>query len=47
MKKITFQFTAEELKVLQTLIEFHGGCEIPEWLSEEAYYSVCDKVLGD
>ena len=43
---ITIQFTDEELSVLQTLVEFHSGCEISEWLSEEAYDSVCDKVLG-
>ena len=42
----TIQLTDKELEVLQALVEFHGGCEIPEWLSEEAYDSVCDKVLG-
>ena len=43
---ITYQFTDEEVKVLQALIEFHQGCEIPEWLSEDAYDSLFDKVMS-
>ena len=42
----TIKLTDKELEVLQALVDFHSGCEIPEWLSEEAYDSVCDKVLG-
>ena len=46
MKEITYKFTPDEVEVLQTLIEFHQGCEIPEWLSEEAYDSLFDKVMS-
>ena len=46
----TLQLTDEELEVLQALVEFHVGCEIPDekvaWLNEDAYDSVVDKVLG-
>ena len=42
---ITLSFTSEEFEVLQALIEFHQGCEIPDWLSEEAYDSLFDKVM--
>ena len=47
MSQTTLQLTAEELEVLQALVEFHVGCEIPDWLNEEAYDSVVDKVLGN
>jgi hypothetical protein len=46
MTLTTLQLTDEELEVLQALVEFHVGCEIPEWLNEQAYDSVVDKVLG-
>jgi hypothetical protein len=46
MSQTTLQLTAEELEVLQALVEFHVGCEIPDWLNVEAYDSVVDKVLG-
>jgi hypothetical protein len=47
MTELIFRFTPEELEVLQTLIEFHQGCEIPEWLSEDAYDSLFDKVMSN
>ena len=43
---ITYQFTDEEVEVLQALIEFHSGSELPEWLSEDAYDSLFDKVMS-
>jgi hypothetical protein len=43
MTELIFRFTPEEVKVLQALIEFHSGSEIPDWLSEDAYDSVFDK----
>jgi hypothetical protein len=45
MTLTTLQFTPEELKVLRALIEFHLGCDVPEWLNQESYDSVIDKVL--
>jgi hypothetical protein len=47
MTELIFRFTPEELEVLQALIEFHQGCEIPEWLSEDAYDSLFDKVMSN
>jgi hypothetical protein len=47
MTDLIFRFTPEELEVLQALIEFHQGCEIPEWLSEDAYDSLFDKVMSN
>ena len=47
MTELIFRFTPEELEVLQALIEFHSGCEIPEWLSEDAYDSLFDKVMSN
>jgi len=46
MSQTTLKLTAEELEVLQALVEFHVGCEIPDWLNEEACDSVVEKVLG-
>lgn len=46
-EQMIFKFTPEEVKVLQALIEFHQGCEIPDWLSEEAYDSLFDKVMSN
>jgi hypothetical protein len=43
----TLKLTDKELEVLQALVEFHLGCEIPDWLNEKAYDSVVDKVLGE
>ena len=47
MTELIFRFTHEELEVLQALIEFHSGCEIPEWLSEDSYDSLFDKVMSN
>lgn len=47
MTELIFRFTLEEVKVLQALIEFHSGSEIPDWLSEDAYDSVFDKVMSN
>lgn len=47
MTELIFRFTPEELEVLQALIEFHSGAEIPDWLSEEAYDSLFEKVMGN
>jgi hypothetical protein len=47
MKEITYKFTPDEVEVLQALIEFHQGCEIPEWLNEEAYDSLFGKVMSE
>jgi len=46
-EELIFRFTPEEVKVLQALIEFHSGSEIPDWLSKDAYDSVFDKVMSD
>jgi hypothetical protein len=46
-EELIFRFTLEEVKVLQALIEFHSGSEIPDWLSEDAYDSVFDKVMSN
>ena len=46
-EQMIFKFTPEEVEVLQALIEFHQGCEIPDWLSEEAYDSLFDKVMSN
>ncbi len=42
-----FNFTPEEVEVLQALIEFHVGAELPEWLNEDAYDSLFDKVMSN
>lgn len=47
MTELIFRFTPEEVEVLQALIEFHSGCEIPDWLSEDAYDSLFDKVMSN
>lgn len=47
MTELIFRFTPEEVEVLQALIEFHQGCEIPDWLSEDAYDSLFDKVMSN
>jgi len=47
MEEMIFRFTPEELEVLQALIEFHSGSELPEWLSEDAYDSLFDKVMSN
>ena len=46
-QELIFRFTPEEVEVLQTLIEFHSGCEIPDWLSEDAYDSLFEKVMSN
>jgi hypothetical protein len=46
-EELIFRFTIEEVEVLQALIEFHSGSEIPDWLSEDAYDSLFDKVMGN
>ena len=46
-EELIFRFTIEEVEVLQALIEFHSGCEIPDWLSEDSYDSLFDKVMGN
>ena len=47
MTELIFRFTPEELEVLQALIEFHAGSELPEWLSEDAYDSLFEKVMSN
>ena len=46
-QELIFRFTPDELEVLQTLIEFHSGSELPEWLNEDAYDSLFDKVMSN
>ena len=46
-EELIFRFTIEEVEVLQALIEFHSGSEIPDWLSEDSYDSLFDKVMGN
>ena len=46
-QEMIFRFTPEEVEVLQALIEFHQGCEIRDWLSEDAYDSLFDKVMSN
>ena len=46
-QEMIFRFTPEEVEVLQALIEFHQGCEIPDWLSEDAYDSLFYKVMSN
>lgn len=43
---VTLNFTPAEYEVLTALIEYHIGSEIPDWIDENAYDSVVDKVLG-
>ena len=43
---IQISFTPEEFEVLRALIEFHMGSELPDWLSEEVYDTLFDKVMG-
>ena len=47
MTELIFRFTPDELEVLQALIEFHSGSELPEWLSEDAYDSLFEKVMSN
>jgi hypothetical protein len=47
MEEMIFRFTPEEVEVLQTLIDFHSGSELPEWLSEDAYDSLFNKVMSN
>ena len=46
-QELIFRFTPDELEVLQALIEFHAGSELPEWLNEDAYDSLFDKVMSN
>lgn len=41
-----FNFTPEELDVLQSLIQFIDG-DIPEWMNEDDYNSLYEKVMSN
>jgi hypothetical protein len=47
MTELIFRFTPDELEVLQALIEFHSGAELPEWLNQDDYDSLFDKVMSN
>jgi hypothetical protein len=43
---MTFNFTPEEVEVLQSIISFIDG-DIPEWMNEDAYDSLFNKVMSN
>lgn len=47
MQEFIFRFTPDELDVLQELIEFHSGAELPEHINQDAYDSLFDKVMSN
>ena len=47
MTELIFKFTPEELEVLQALIEFHSGDDLPEWMNEDAFDSLFNKVMSN
>ena len=42
----TLKLTDKELEVLEEMISFFNDVGIPDGMNQEAYDSVCDKVLG-
>jgi hypothetical protein len=46
MTQLMFNFTPEELDVLQSLIQFIDG-DIPEWMNEDDYNSLYEKVMSN
>ena len=46
-QELIFRFTPDELEVLQALIEFHSGSELPEWLNQDDYDSLFNKVMSN
>ena len=44
MQELIFRFTPEELVVIQELILFIQD-DIPEWMNEDAYDSLFNKVM--
>ncbi len=46
MTELIFRFTPEELEVLQSIIQFIDG-DIPEWMNDDAYDSLFNKVMSN
>lgn len=46
MTQLTFNFTPEELDVLQSIIQFIDG-DIPEWMNEDDYNTLYEKVMSN
>jgi hypothetical protein len=46
MTQLMFNFTPEEYQVLQSLIQFIDG-DIPEWMNEDDYNSLYEKVMSN
>jgi hypothetical protein len=46
MQELIFRFTPEELVVIQELILFIQD-DIPEWMNEDAYHSLYEKVMSN
>jgi succinate dehydrogenase flavin-adding protein (antitoxin of CptAB toxin-antitoxin module) len=46
MEEMIFRLTVEELEVLQSLIQFVDG-DIPDWMNEDAYDSLFNKVMSN
>jgi hypothetical protein len=44
-QELIFRFTPDELEVLQALIDFHIGSELPDHINQDAYDSLFDKVI--
>lgn len=42
-----FRFTPEEVEILQALIEFHSADELPEWINEDTFDSLFNKVMSN
>lgn len=46
MEEMIFRFTTDELEVLQSVLQFIDG-DIPDWMNEDAYDSLFDKVMSN
>lgn len=47
VQELIFRFTPDELDVLQALIDFHSGAELPEHINQDDYDSLFDKVMSN
>jgi hypothetical protein len=47
MTEMIFRFTPEELEVLQSLIGFFNDEDVPEWMNQDAFDSLFNKVMSN
>jgi hypothetical protein len=46
MTELIFRFTPDELEVLQSILQFIDG-DIPDWMNEDDYESLFNKVMSN